>query len=128
MIGIAQKDKEVMAFLEVASDITRLIHFGGYDVISDIVDVSDPEISAIKKYFENNSDMLPDNPYEKGPHTDSSLYRANKINDLTYDIEYDFVHGENKAYMTLCMRFINDAVEPYTRVQITQLRNNKSEE
>ncbi|MDO5560309.1 MAG: hypothetical protein Q4F95_12000 [Oscillospiraceae bacterium] len=127
MIGITAKDKQTEAFKQVAVDITRLIHFGGYEVISDIVDMSAPQIPDIKKYFDENPDMLPDNPYELDANTTSDLYRVNKINDLTYDIEYDFVHGEKKSYMSLCMRFTHDAVEPYTTVEIQQIRNNNSE-
>ncbi len=124
MIGIADKTKQTEAFYQVTRDMIRLIHFKRYDVFDDIVDSSYISVEEIEKFFDKNPDMLPDNPYEKHIRENESLCRINQINDLTYDIEYDFVHNKNTAYMTLCVQFIHDAVEPYTTVEVKDLRRN----
>jgi hypothetical protein len=124
MIGIADKTRQAEAFYQVARDMIRLIHFKRYDVFSDIVDTSYMNIGEIEKYFEKNPDLLPDNPYEKHIIEKKELYRINKVNDLTYDIEYDLVHNTNIGYMTMCVQFIHDAVEPYTTVEIKNFRKN----
>jgi len=67
---------------------------------------------------------VPDNPYEPRISAMDDIYRCDKINDLTYNTEYDFVRGESKAYMTLCIRFVYDEVEPYITVEITDIRKN----
>ena len=51
MIGVNDNRKNTEAFHQVAKDITRYIHFGGYDVISEIVDSSYIPVEKIKKFF-----------------------------------------------------------------------------
>ena len=124
MIGVNDNRKNTEAFHQVAKYITRYIHFGGYDVISEIVDSSYIPVEKIKKFFNENEELIPDNPFDKkNSHTDG-LYRVNKLNDLTYNVEYDFVRGDNIAYMTLLMQFVYDQVEPYITVEIQDIRRN----
>lgn len=122
MIGIMDDKKKLDAFYQVARDITRYIHFGGYDVIDDLVDTSYMTIDKIKKFFIDNPQLLPDDPLEPHIAENKDLYRTNKLNNLTYDIEYDFVKGNNTAYMTLFLQFVYDEDEPYITVEIQDIR------
>lgn len=124
MIGIADKTQEMQAFFQVSRDLARYLHFGVSDSISEIVDSSYKPIDEICSFFKKNPDLIPDDTYTEPLYSDHSLYRANKINNLTYDIEYDLVHGDNRAYMTLCIQFVHDEVEPYTSVELKGIRRN----
>lgn len=125
MIGINDEGKNIEAFYQVAKDITRYIHFGGYDVVSDIVDSSYITVDKIKQFFTENKELVPDNPAEKRISEMDDIFRSDKLNDLTYNIEYDFVRGDKKAYMTLCLQFVYDQVEPYITVEIQDIRKNQ---
>lgn len=124
MIGLNKDRENTEVFQQVARDITRYIHFGGYDVIADIVDSSYIPVEKIQNFFEENTELIPDNPFSGKISQIDGLYRFDKLNDLTYNIEYDFVRGDNTAYMTLCMQFVYDQVEPYITVEIQDIRKN----
>lgn len=124
MIGIMDDNKKLDAFYQVARDITKFISCKRYDFISDIVDSTYKNLDEINKFFDKNPDLLPEDPLSSHIKGRKELYRANKINNLTYDIEYDFVHGEKTAYMTLCLQFVYDEVEPYITVEIKDIRKN----
>lgn len=124
MIGIADKTQEIQAFFQVSRDLARYFHFGVSDSISDIVDSSYMPIEEICAFFRKNPDLIPDDTYSEQLYDDQSLYRANKVNNLTYDIEYDLVHGNQRAYMTVYIQFIHDEVEPYTTVELKNIKKN----
>ncbi len=124
MIGIADKTQEVQAFFQVSRDLARYLHFGAFDSISDIVDSSYISIDQVRDFFKKNPELIPDDTYTEDLYDDHNLYRVNKINNLTYDIEYDLVRGDKRAYMTLCIQFVHDEVEPYTTVEIKDIRKN----
>jgi len=124
MIGIADKSQEVRAFFQVSRDFARYLHFGVFDSIADIVDSSYMPVEQIREYFEKNPDLVPDDTYSAELYEDQTLYRATKVNNLTYDIEYDLVRGKNRGYMTVCIQFVHDSVEPITTVELKDLRLN----
>ena len=124
MIGINDRERNTEAFYQVSRDIARYIHFGGYDVISEIVDSSYRTIDEISDFFAENPDLIPDNPFCSRISEMTDLYRCDKVNDMTYNTEYDFVRGDLKAYMTLCLQFVYDDDEPYISVEIRNIRKN----
>lgn len=121
MIGVIDEARNREAFTQVAADITKYIHFGAYDSVEEIVDSSYMPIEKIKKFFSENRELVPNVPSRTAS---DDVCRYRKVNDQTFEVEYDFVRGEKKAYMTMCVQFVYDREEPYIHVVILDIRKN----
>lgn len=120
MIGVIDESRNREAFRQVAEDITRYIHFGAFDSIEEIVDSAYMPVNEMQKFFRNNADAVPDIPSAAS----DDVFRFNKINDSTFDVEYDFARGDKKAYMTMFLQFVYDKEEPYISVEIKDIHKN----